>query len=93
MDNKLFVASLSFTIRDEELQAIFAAIGNVVSVKVIIDRDGRSKGYGFVEMATKEEADEAIAKLDGSTHYGRPIAVSKQKPQAPKTFNQRHHTF
>lgn len=86
MDNKLFVASLSFKIRDAELADIFASVGNVVSAKVILDRDGRSKGFGFVEMATAEEADVAITKLNGSNHFGRDIVVNKQKPQAPKTY-------
>ncbi len=86
MDNKLFVASLSFKIRDAELADIFATVGSVVSAKVIMDRDGRSKGFGFVEMATAEEADIAITKLNGTNHFGRDIVVNKQKPQAPKTF-------
>ncbi|HLX55045.1 MAG TPA: RNA-binding protein [Aquella sp.] len=89
MDNKLFVASLSFKIRDAELTEIFSSVGSVVSAKVILDRDGRSKGFGFVEMATPEEAEAAITKLNGSNHFGRDIVVNKQKPQAPKTFNSR----
>ncbi|MDQ5920361.1 MAG: hypothetical protein QG673_417 [Pseudomonadota bacterium] len=92
MDNKLFVASLSFKIRDAELSEIFAAVGVVVSAKVIMDRDGRSKGFGFVEMATEEEAEEAIAKLHGSVQFGRAIVVSKQKPQEPRAFRQRANT-
>ena len=90
MDNKLFVASLSFKIRDAELTEIFASVGNVVSAKVILDRDGRSKGFGFVEMATQEEAEQAIAKLNGSNQFGRDIVVNKQKPQEPKTFRPRN---
>ena len=89
MDNKLFVASLSFKIRDAELTEIFASVGSVVSAKVILDRDGRSKGFGFVEMATQEEAEQAIAKLNGSNQFGRDIVVNKQKPQEPKTFRPR----
>lgn len=89
MDNKLFVASLSFKIRDAELTEIFASVGNVVSAKVILDRDGRSKGFGFVEMATQEEAEQAITKLNGSNQFGRDIVVNKQKPQEPKTFRPR----
>ncbi len=89
MENKLFVASLSFKIRDAELTEIFASVGNVVSAKVILDRDGRSKGFGFVEMATQEEAEQAIAKLNSSNQFGRDIVVNKQKPQEPKTFRPR----
>lgn len=91
MENKLFVASLSFKIRDAELSEIFSAVGNVLSAKVILDRDGRSKGFGFVEMATQEEADQAIAKLNGSNHFGRDIVVNKQKPQEPRAFRPRAH--
>lgn len=90
MDNKLFVASLSFKIRDAELTEIFASVGSVVSAKVILDRDGRSKGFGFVEMATQEEAEQAITKLNGSNQFGRDIVVNKQKPQEPKTFRPRN---
>lgn len=89
MDNKLFVASLSFKIRDAELTEIFASVGNVVSAKVILDRDGRSKGFGFVEMGTQEEAEQAITKLNGTNQFGRDIVVNKQKPQEPKTFRPR----
>jgi RNA recognition motif-containing protein len=89
MENKLFVASLSFKIRDAELNDIFSSAGNVVSAKVILDRDGRSKGYGFVEMATSEEADTAIAKLNGSNHFGRDIVVNKQRPQEGRSFRAR----
>ncbi len=86
VDNKLFVASLSFKIRDAELANIFEAVGSVVSAKVILDRDGRSKGFGFVEMATEEQALEAINKLNGSSHFGRDIVVNKQKPRENSPF-------
>jgi len=89
MENKLFVASLSFKIRDADLAEIFSTVGNVVSAKVIMDRDGRSKGFGFVEMATSEDADVAITKLNGTNHFGRDIVVNKQKPQEPRTFRPR----
>lgn len=81
MSNKLFVASLSFKIRNEDLADIFASVGTVVSAKVIMDRDGRSKGFGFVEMSTDAEAADAIAKLNGTEHFERPIVVTEQKPQ------------
>ena len=66
MDNKLFVASLSFKIRDAELNEIFASVGEVLSAKVILDRDGRSKGFGFVEMKTKEDADTAKTQQEAN---------------------------
>lgn len=81
MDNKLFVASLSFKIRDAELIEIFNTVGTVVSAKVVLDRDGRSKGFGFVEMASDAEAVAAIEILNGSNHFGRDIVVNKQKPK------------
>lgn len=93
MENKLFVASLSFKIRDAELADIFATVGSVVSAKVILDRDGRSKGFGFVEMASAQEADDAITKLNGTNHFGRDIVVNKQKPQAPKSFSPRNSSY
>lgn len=81
MSNKLFVASLSFKIRSEDLTEIFASVGTVVSAKVIMDRDGRSKGFGFVEMSTDAEAADAIAKLNGTEHFERAIVVTEQKAQ------------
>jgi len=85
MSTKLFVASLSFKMRDEDLREIFAAVGDVVSAKVIISRDGRSKGYGFVEMATAEDAAAAIAALNGTEHFERSIVVAEQNPQEPRS--------
>ena len=84
MDNKLFVASLSFKIRDAELAEIFGAIGEVVSAKVIMDRDGRSKGFGFVEMATADLAKRAIEQLHDTEQFGRKIVVNIQKPQTER---------
>jgi cold-inducible RNA-binding protein len=91
MDNKLFVASLSFKIRDEDLVAIFAEVGAVVSAKVIRDRDERSKGFGFVEMSSSEEANQAISTLNGSTHFGRAIVVNKQKPREERGGASMHY--
>lgn len=84
MDNKLFVASLSFKMSDSDLADIFLTIGEVVSAKVILDRDGRSKGFGFVEMSTIEEAESAIVKLNGTIHFGRAIVVNKQRPRVER---------
>jgi cold-inducible RNA-binding protein len=82
MAAKLFVGSLSYTTTDDSLQAFFAAAGQVVSAKVIMDRDsGRSKGFGFVEMASDEDAKAAIAQLDGKELDGRKIAVNEARPQ------------
>jgi hypothetical protein len=82
MSKKLYVGALSYSIGDKELEAIFAAAGNVQSAKVIADLySGRSKGFGFVEMSTEEEAKKAIRELNGTTHDGRAIVVSEARPQ------------
>ncbi|MCE9598585.1 MAG: RNA-binding protein [Spirochaetia bacterium] len=79
---KLFVGNLPFSVTEEELHNQFAALGNVLSAKIITDREsGRPRGFGFVEMASEEEARSAIAELDGKEISGRQIAVSEAKPQ------------
>jgi len=82
MSKNLYVGSLSYEIRDDELRAIFSAIGTVESAKVIMEpHSDRSKGFGFVEMATEEEAKRAITELNGSSHKGRGITVSEARPK------------
>ena len=82
MATKLFVGSLSYGVNDDQLQDFFAAVGKVVSAKVITDRDtGRSKGFGFVEMESDEDAKKAIAELDGKELDGRAIAVNEARPR------------
>ena len=82
MQNKLFVGSLAWATTDEGLQAAFAQAGNVVSAKVVTDREsGRSRGFGFVEMETEEEAQKAIEMLNGQELDGRPINVSVARPK------------
>jgi len=85
MANKLFVGSLAYTATDDDLAAFFAPAGTVVSAKVIVDRDtNRSKGFGFVEMSSDEEAKAAIDSLNGKELNGRAVAVSEARPQAPR---------
>lgn len=85
MENKLFVGSLAYTITDDTLGQIFAAAGTVVSAKVIIDRDmNRSKGFGFVEMSTDEEAQNAIKTLNGKEVEGRSLVVNVAKPMVDR---------
>jgi RNA recognition motif-containing protein len=73
---KIFVASLNFKTRSEDLEAAFAKFGQVTSAKIVKDRDtGRSKGFGFVEMDNDEEANQAMAALHGTEIDGRPIVV------------------
>lgn len=78
---KLFVGSLSFSTSSEGLREAFARIGAVESASVVTDRDtGRSRGFGFVEMATTEEANDAVARLNGTELDGRRIKVEIAKP-------------
>jgi cold-inducible RNA-binding protein len=86
MGNKLFVGSLPFTSSDSDLQTFFGQVGTVTSAKIIMDRDsGRSKGFGFVEMSTDQEAQEAIKQLNGKDLNGRAIVVSEARPQQPRS--------
>ncbi len=82
MNKKLYVGGLAYSVTDDQLRQLFASHGTVVSAKVIMDRDtDRSRGYGFVEMGTQEEAEKAIAALNGSLHEGRNIKVNISKPR------------
>ena len=82
MANKLFVGSLAFSATDDDLAQAFAAAGTVVSAKVIMDRDtNRSKGFGFVEMSSDDEAKKAIELLDGKEIAGRAVNVSEARPR------------
>ena len=85
MATNLFVGSLAYSVTDDELQQFFATAGNVVSAKVIMDREtNRSKGFGFVEMGSDEEAKAAIAQLDGKDLSGRAISVNEARPRPPR---------
>lgn len=82
MATKLFVGSLSYQATDDDLKAAFDAVGQVVSAKVITDREtGRSKGFGFVEMSTEDEAKAAVKELNGKEVAGRAIVVNEARPQ------------
>ncbi len=85
MGKKLYVGNLPFSATDESLQSIFAQCGTVQSAKVIMDRDtGRSKGFGFVEMSSDAEAQDAMQKFSGADYEGRPMTVNEAKPMAPR---------
>jgi len=76
MSNKIFVANFPFRVTQDDLHELFEPFGEVVSAKVATDREtGRSRGFGFVEMQTAEQASEAIEKLNGHEMDGRPLAV------------------
>jgi cold-inducible RNA-binding protein len=82
MATNLFVGSLAFSVTDDELNQFFASAGTVVSAKVITDREtGRSRGFGFVEMSSDDEAKAAIAQLDGKELSGRAISVNEARPR------------
>ena len=82
MGKKLYVGNLTYDMTNEGLQSLFAAHGNVVSAQVIMDREtGRSKGFGFVEMSTPEEAQAAIAALHGKDSGGRALKVNEAQPK------------
>ena len=84
--NKLYVGGLPYEVTDDRLQEVFAAYGTVESAKVITDRmTNRSRGFGFVEMSSQSEAEEAIQKLNGSQLEGRTLTVNEAKPQQPRT--------
>ena len=86
MGAKLYVGNLSYSVTEESLQQHFAQHGTVVSARIIMDKfSGRSKGFGFVEMGSDEEAERAISALNGTDFEGRNIVVSEARPQAPGT--------
>jgi RNA recognition motif-containing protein len=82
MGRKLYVGNLSYDTNDGDLEQLFSAHGTVDSASVIMDRaTGRSKGFGFVEMSSNDEAEAAIAALDGQDFGGRTIKVNEAKPK------------
>jgi RNA recognition motif-containing protein len=81
----MYVSNLGFDVQDEDLKNLFAPYGEVTSAKVITDREtGRSRGFGFVEMADEGASKKAIAELDGTTIENRAISVSVAKPKGEK---------
>ena len=85
MGAKLYVGNLSYNVTEERLQQHFAQYGSVVSARIITDKfSGRSKGFGFVEMSSDQEAEKAISALNGTDFDGRNIVVSEARPQAPR---------
>src|SRR2546428_13302403 len=82
MGKKLYVGNLTYGVTDSTLEQMFAAHGTVESAQIIMDRDtGRSKGFGFVEMKTDQEAQAAIAALNGQDVGGRALTVNEAKPR------------
>ncbi|MDB5303281.1 MAG: hypothetical protein JWM97_830 [Phycisphaerales bacterium] len=82
MGKKLYVGNLSYQVDSSELEQLFGQYGQVTSAQIINDRDtGRSKGFGFVEMANDNEADAAIEALNGQQHGGRALTVNEARPR------------
>ncbi len=87
MGSKLYVGSLPYSTTEQQLSDLFAQHGSVQSAKVITDRfTGQSRGFGFVEMATDEEAQKAIAALNGTDLGGRTLVVNEARPQEKRSF-------
>jgi RNA recognition motif-containing protein len=82
MGKKLYCGNLSFNVSNSDLDQLFSAFGTVASAEVITDRDtGRSKGFGFVEMHSDQEAQAAIAGMNGKEHDGRTLTVNEARPR------------
>src|SRR2546429_9535751 len=87
MGTKLYVGGLPYSSTEQQLQELFSQQGSVTSVKIITDRyTGQSRGFGFVEMATGEEAQKAIAALNGSSRGGRTLVVNEARPQEKRAY-------
>lgn len=85
MATKLYVGGIPYTTQEDALKEYFAAAGNVLSAVIIMDKmSGRSKGFGFVEMETKEEADKAIEMFNDKEFEGRKLTVNEARPMEPR---------
>lgn len=88
---KLYVGNLSYDVQEDELKDLFSSKGTVQAVRIISDhQSGRSKGFGFVEMATKEDGEAAIAAFNGHDLKGRPIRVNESIDKPPRRRDDRY---
>ena len=86
MGKKLYVGNLSYRMTDSDLEQLFASHGSVTSAQIIMDRDtGRSKGFGFVEMANDQDATAAITALNGKEIEGRTLTVNEARPKEDRS--------
>jgi RNA recognition motif-containing protein len=86
MAKKLYVGNLSYNTHEEDLREAFAKIGEVLSATLIVDQtNGRSKGFGFVEMAVDEDAEKAIAAMNGTSLMERTITVNEARPKTDRS--------
>lgn len=91
MSKRIYVGNLSYQTTENDLASLFEQIGQVESVDIIMDRDtGRSKGFAFVEMGN-EDADKAIAQLNGTEVNGRPLTVNEARPREERSGNRGGH--
>ncbi len=94
MTSNLYVGNLPFDVTEQELQELFEAHGEVVSAKVITDRDtGRARGFGFVEMQEEQDAQKAIQNLDGQDFKGRGLKVNLAKPREDRSGGGRRDRY
>ncbi|MBM4257171.1 MAG: RNA-binding protein [Deltaproteobacteria bacterium] len=85
MATKLFVGNLSFQATNADLEDLFSQVGAVSSATIIMDKmTGKSRGFGFVEMSTNQEAQQAVARFNGTELHGRALTVNEAKPQEPR---------
>ncbi|HJW24709.1 MAG TPA: RNA-binding protein [Rhodocyclaceae bacterium] len=85
MSKKLYVGNLAYSVSQSDLEQMFSSHGTVYSAQIIKDRDsGNSKGFGFVEMGSDQEAQSAIASLNGKSIAGRSLVVNEARPQEPR---------
>ena len=83
MNKKIYVGGLAYSVTDDQLRGLFEAYGTVESANVITDKfTDRSRGFGFVEMGTQQEAEKAIEAMNGIEHEGRTLTVNMSKPRA-----------
>lgn len=86
MGKKLYVGNLPYSANEDSLTEWFSQFGTVESARLITDREnGRSKGFGFVEMSTEEEAEKAISEMNGKEVEGRALTVNEARPQEPRS--------
>jgi cold-inducible RNA-binding protein len=85
MTKKIYIGNLTYQTDEESLKELFGKIGEVNSVKIITDETGRSKGFGFVEMSSDEDAEKAISGLNGTSFGGRSLVVNEARPQADRS--------
>ena len=90
MGKKLYVGSLPYSVNEQQLVDLFSKYGSVSSAKIISDKySGQSKGFGFVEMGSDEEAQKAITGLNGTPLEGRSLVVNEARPQEPRSSSSR----